>query len=478
MKKIIIGGFILLGLAVQSESAQALYSPKISQQVAVIRQHVLQSQAQNGTGDIFEAIQTIKSYNKAKRATFDETGIAGEARVAQDLIRKSYEQTLSNPFDSLMMVFNFNGTTEEWISNCLRDEIWTLERLRDAVGAEMVRAYLLYDSVHGKLLEEDYRYIIGQLDLLRKYGSDPTALLPLVGEEDESSTITSNEYFFGKKTTDPDTINFYTRKYFNSDQTGCPDGEFEKTFESVVSSWDTLKTLSAGGGVEWGSIWSMAKANARIKARQWIKANQLSLSIGGETGANQESIIQGDGWNKFTAQLETNMRILENMIGPVTPLFDKRIWRVHTGAVQDGVKVECVYYNGTEKIFLTCTEEQIAQYKECKKDKAAAEASGIRCSRYVNIEEARSLSGLANKQLISEREHEAKKNEAQTAFVYAINLDSVAEQTIIDVDAIMLQMNGDIQRGYEGVDKKAGLGIPSLTKEVQFLSINQCSNKQ
>ena len=74
---LIIGLTLLIGLTVQAENALALYSPKLSRQVSIIKQHVQDSQAQNGTESILEEIEQIKAYDRAKRASNKETGIAG-----------------------------------------------------------------------------------------------------------------------------------------------------------------------------------------------------------------------------------------------------------------------------------------------------------------------------------------------------------------------------------------------------------------
>lgn len=478
IKKRFIGLFVAIGLLIQIQPAAALYSPTISRNVAKIRSHILSSQTVNGTGDLLQAINSIKAYNRLKREGGYESGLPGEARVAQELIiKQNYEQVIQNPLDSLFMVFNFNGYNDQWISNCLRNEIWGLENLRDQVGQEMVRAYLLYDPEHGTLLKQDYQYLIAELDRLKKYGADPNAALYIKNANGKLQTLSSNQYFFNTPADGEDVINMYTRKFFNSDQTSCPDGEFEQTFEQIVRSYNTLKTLSSGkgssDGSSWGSIWEMAKANAKIKARQWIQANQITLTLGKEEGARINSLVKGDGWNTFVGNVKSEVRIIENMVGSFTPLFDRK------KHLTDGTnKSGCTYYVPEEDQYVDCQELQIKQLEQCKADKEKAFADGINCDRFKNLSESETLLGQTNDQLnVIDRNEEAKE-EARTAFIYSITLDDVAEQTIYEIDGHLRLMNASIQQGYEGLGKEAGPSLPSLINEVSWVTQNQCINKQ
>lgn len=478
IKKRIIGLLVTTGLLIQVQPAAALYSPTISRNVAKIRSHMLSSQTVNGTGDLLEAINSIKVYNRLKREGGYESGVPGEARVAQELIiNENYDQVIQHPLDSLFMVFNFNGYNDQWISNCLRNEIWGLESLRDQVGQEMVRAYLLYDPEHGALLKQDYQYLIAELDRLRKYGADPNAALSIKNTDGKVQSLTSNEYFFGNLEKGENTVNMYTRKFFNSDQTGCPDGEFEQTFEQVVRSYKTLKMLSSGrgssDGSNWGSIWEMAQANAKIKARQWIQANQITLTLGKEEGARINSLVKGDGWNRFVGNLESEVKIIENIAGSFTPLFDKKLW------LTDGTnKSECVYYVPEEHQYVDCQEFQIEQLKQCKADEKKAFDEGINCDRFKDLSESETLLSQANDQLNVIDRNEQAKEEARTAFIYSITLDDVAEQAIYEMDMHLTMMNASIKQGYEGFGQQAGPSLPSLINEVSWVTQNQCINKQ
>lgn len=476
---LIIGIAIMIGLIVQAGSVQAIYSPRLSQKLSVIRQHIQESQAQNGSQTILQEIEQIQAYDDARRQAFEETGISGEARVAQEYVfNTTYDFLIQHPLDSIMMIFNYNGFNNEWISTCLRDEIWSLETVRDLVGSEMVKAYMLRDTFHGQLLQEDYAYLITQLDLLRKYGSDPTAIIHASDASGSPVDITSSKYFFGSDSAE----DYYNNSYgIISNSGSCPEDEFQSAFREVVNSAKTLGTLSAGKGVEWGSIWEMAKANARIRARQWIRANQIQLTIGGEEGGQVQSLVNGGGWDKFVGNVKSQLQVAKNMVGPVTPIFDSSLYEPppSTATAKKGVgESVCRFYYHEDNKFKDCTEDQIAQYEKCQDDEQAATDEGIRCDRFASAEEYISMGDKAQKQLALIQDNAEAKKEVETAFIYSINLSSVAENNIYLMDEALWDMNQNIKRGYEGVDKDAGAGIPTLYKEIAALSANQCANKQ
>lgn len=477
---LITGLTILIGFTVQTGSAYAIYSPRLSQQASIIRQHIRESQAQNGSLSVLEEYEQIKAYDKAKREAFKESGISGDARVAQELVfNTTLDWIISHPFDSIFMVFNFNAQNNEWISSCLRDDIWSLETLRDMAASEMVKAYLLRDVYHGALLMEDYKYLVTNLTLLRKYGSDPNVEMQATDANLQPVKITSTKYFFGNEGTDP---NYYKDvPGWISNETGCPESEFQEAFREVVNSSKSLATLSSGGGKEWGSIWQMAKANARIRARQWIKANQLSLTLGSEAGGRVESIVKGGGMKKFVGYWKTQWRILKDMVGPVTPLFDWSLYHApaSTSTVSSGVGPDCVFYYHEDNEFRDCSATQMEQYDKCKKDSKSAEnEEGIRCDRFRSATETLSIANKLNQQVALQQQNTEALEDVQNSFTYSLTLDSVAEQNIYFMEAILWDTNMNIKRGYEAVDKQAGDSIPTLTREVAALSKRQCANKQ
>ncbi len=479
----------MIGLVVQVTDANALYSPMLSRKVAEIKQHYQSSQAQNGTGSILEKIEQITAYDNAKRASFDETGISGNAKIAQALVfDTTFNFLLEFPRDTLLMVFNINAVNGEFISNCLRDEIWSLELLRDKVGAEMVKAYTLLDTYHGSLLMKDYSYLTTNLDLLRRYGSNPNAKISATLYK-EPVTITSSKYFFGEDATGDPPLNYYSNVgvFSSSDATGCPDGEFEEAFEAVLNSWKTIKGTVGGNSLfsaeKWGSIMEMAKANARTKAKQWISANQISLTTGGEEGGSPQSLVKGGGWDKFVGNVKTQLKILKNMVGPVMPFFSSATYNppASTATSGQGIGTDCKFYNHEDGFYRDCSEDMIEEYELCQKNEELAEKEAkekeIKCVRFLNANETLSISDKINRQLALEYTNKKDQEDVENAFVYSITMDSVAEENIYFMDGILWDMNGHIQRGYGAWGQEAGEGIPILTYKIGKLSSKQCQNK-
>jgi hypothetical protein len=479
----IAGLLTLIGLTIQVSSAYALYSPRLSQQAGIIRQHIRESQAQNGTQSILEEYEQILAYDKARREAFEAGGTSGNVRVAQDLISNdTLGWQISHPLDSLFMVFNFNVQNGEWISTCLRDDIWSLETLRDMVGAEMIKAYMLRDTLHGDLLMEDYRYIVTQLNLLRIYGSNPTAEIRATRKTDEELvTMTSTQYFFGNS---DNNANYYRDAAgWIANETGCPESEFQNAFKEVVNSAKTLSNTVGKNAMfsseKWGSIWEMAKMNARARAKQWIRANQVSLTLGGEQGGRAESLVKANGVDKFWGEVKTQLQIAKNMVGPVTPLWSLVKWTATKTAEGLGIVSECVFYYKDEDVFRNCDDEQKAQYVKCNDSKTTeVEKKEIRCDRFVNTQESLSAATLLNRQTALQQKNADALEDVENTFVYSISMDSVAEQNVYFMDEILWDMNGNIRRGFENVDEQAGKSIPTLTRKVGALAAKQCANKQ
>jgi len=285
----------------QPEGAYAIYSSRLAEKVSQIRSDLITARLVNGTGSVEAAVESVKAQNKLNRENKTAEGTPAKATEAQRLVFDDIMRDIfSTPFDSFFMVFNLIFSTGQSISVCLRDDIWTLEDLKDLTVQEMIKAYMLYDLENGDKLLDDYKYLMSNIRLLKQKGPDPNSSIRL-----GDNYVSSTEYFFGN----PESDNLY-QFYLYSDQ-GCQDGEFDRAFEQVGRSAKTLETLGSGSGSDWGSIWEMAKVGAKRKAEQWIKANQLSLSLGGERGGNQQSLIKGGGFDKFVASLKTELGILK-----------------------------------------------------------------------------------------------------------------------------------------------------------------------
>jgi hypothetical protein len=477
LKRSITGVMIIVGLLVGHTGVHAIWSPTISERVSQIRQHIISSRQTNGEGTLLAAVESLKKQDREDRENYQPAGLPGDFKAAQkEVFRNTYDYTLAHPLDSLMMAFNFNAVNGEIISNCLRNEIWVLEELRDMVVTEMLKAYAKLDDYHGNLLRSDYKYLLNTIYLLRHYGASPTATITTITKDGVRKEITSNEYFFGVEPRSPEDeeyLNYYVFTF--PEKTGCPEGEFEQAFDQLINSWKVLKAMAGrtGSGAFWDfdNIWEAAESRARIRARQWITANQIGLTAGGESGARINSLVKGGGWDRFTGTVKTQLRILKDMVGPVTPLFN---WENYKGDRRD---LACTIYNSETKTFYDCQEEELADYEACQVDKKNAEAQGIPCHRFANKKEVASISTRLDKQLAAFDENKKLIDDLETSYVYNLNLNSVGEQNIYGMDRELFLLNQEIIRGYEGIGGQAGPGLPSLEKQLQVLYNNHCPNK-
>ncbi len=479
-KSFIIGITLLLGLTLHTESVYALYSPTISNRVSLIARNIQSARTQNGAGSLLSATDSLKENDRERRAQGQVTGIPGNAKAAQsEVFEDNYNFVISHPFDALFMVFNINLVNNEIISNCLRDDIWTLEVMRDIVSQEMIKAYMMFDTYHGDLLSKDYKYLVKTIDLLRKYGSNPGAYINVIDGQGNQRSVTSNEYFFGTPGSS-ETINYYVYTFEvnidGPDQSSCPEGDFEGAFEQVLRSWEVFKAmLGRFGGETWdfNNIWEVAKIRARQRARQWIQANQVSLTIGGENGARPQSLVKGGGLDRFVGSVKTQIRILKDMIGPVTPFFDWDNYTSGRGDIEEG----CVVYDASDDEFYDCSSSDLEEYDRCKDDEDEAELAGIACDRFKDKNEVESIVTKLNNQVAAYQERGEVLEEAETAFIYNLNLNNVGEQNIYAVDQELFFLNRVIERGYEGVDRDAGPGLPSLERQLSIIYNRQCANK-
>ena len=180
LKRTIIGLILIIGLTVQASFVHAIYSPTISQRAASIRQNVLSARTQNGTGSLQAARQHLIEEDKAARDEGRETGVpAKAAKALGKILGIMFWETIRHPFDSIFMIFNLTSTSktkqilpDTAISVCLRNDIWMLQDLRDVVAQEMVKSYMMADTYHGDLLENDYDYLTDHIRYLKDYGNN------------------------------------------------------------------------------------------------------------------------------------------------------------------------------------------------------------------------------------------------------------------------------------------------------------------
>ena len=572
-KRIIIGLIICFGLIVQTTNVHAIYSPTISKEVSKIKQHVVIAREHNGSGSITAAIESVKAQDDERAKEGKPRALPLEATIAiPRVLGYMFYDLIKAPLDPIYMIFNMVSSTNTLASTCLRNDIWILEDLRDIVAQEMIKAYLMMDSNNGDVLSNDYNYLRYHIDYLKEYGSRPQYPQPNLGD---TIPITSSEYLFGRKSdVNYYSIQFPVEEVeseFSEEEckvqcmrktcnetcveeckeeddvcgtidcsktcnescttapnaecvekcaaasqltlSGCPESDFVEAFEEVKESLITLKTLSSGSGSDWGSILVMAKARARRRAEEWIKSNQISMTLGGEEGGNPQSLIKGDSWNVFVGQFKTQKQILKNMIGSLTPLFS---WSIYSrGENGDEISYGCMYYHATAGTFRACTVEQLEDYMICEEiaekqktgEDKETEAVDI-CGKEVSVvggflrdtgakftvlfeEEEREIDCdkfrnphkfITPTEMIENYQEQAIRHQktitsTERTLKYNMNLTNVSEQNLIILDTVMTEINWEIMRGTEDMGNEAGKGLPTLYSGIATFLKNHCGGK-
>ena len=475
IKRIIIGLIIVsIGFIIQPTIVHAFYSPVIAERASNIKANLRSAREQNGTGSIEDAFQNVIEQNKLAADRNEAQGLPPEVSATQSQILKDvFADILLKPLDDLFLIFNLIPSTGfSPASKCLRDDIWGLQNLRDAVVQEMIKSYLMYDRYHGDLLKKDYKWLVAHINILKKYGSKPMdRMLATVTENGKSVTkfITANEYLFGSKSD----VNYYSIKFDG----GCPQSEFPPAFNEVWESIQNVGVIASGSSVEWGSIWEMAEARARRRAAEWIKANQITLTIGGEEGGNPQSLIKGGGLDRFKGQWNTQLTILKNTVGPLVPLFS---WTLFIGDDDDTINYGCMYFYQDPGIYRACTVDQLVDqlldYKECQDDEDNAKTNlKINCGLYKNPKQittsVKQIEELQSKTL----EHEKTIQRAETAYIYNVQLNSVGEQAIEAIEAQLLNINHQIRAGFEAEgDSKS---LPTIYKNLKDFTNKYCGGE-
>jgi hypothetical protein len=556
IRRSIIGLLILTGLILRMEAVYAIYSPAISKRVSVIKQDVMSARQQNGVGTIMSMVAKIKDQDKKAREEGRATGVPLDARRSFGLIMAG---VLKDIGDSIFMPFNLLPSSGfKPITNCLRNDIWEMENLKEAVFREMVKAYLILDQYHGKRLEDHYKYLDAEIARLKKYGMYGT-------EEEVTPGISASEYFFGmnmpvtpygmklppakmepeisEKTCmdncEADCAKKYDRNACEANKCrdkegackkgcekvimgqeeckercdevidackdfcgyeedscydrcerkcegppaiewqGCPEGDFLPAINEVINSFQNLKTaFNPKKMIEWGSILEMAETRGKRKGEEWIKKNQITVTIGGREGGTVQSLMRAGGTKRLAGQVITQLTALKHMIGPLTPLFSFEAMR--TGSMDDAIVSMgegCAYYYPETNTFRACTPAQIIENARCKEAEQEAKYDGIECGRYRNFKEVRQYAAkiMAYRKEAEEREQEIER--AETVFKYHSQLNTITENNIDEIRSQLKHINTVIIFGYEGFGKEGGTGLPTLYSQMSSFDKKHCGGK-
>jgi len=301
---------IVLGLILllqQAEPACAFYSPFLNQQATLIKQHMLTASTVTGVG-------TLAQYQD-KMQQLGKEGNEGVTNLFWGAIKDIIIQSVTESFlDGLSLLFGRWIGTNEWISNCLRDDIWELDALKEQILDQMLKSAFLSDLVNASIMSADYK----TLNAIMSGGWPVT-----IGTEIKYVSL-KKDYKYGKVWF-PKSKNYYIE---------CPYGEFTKAWKDLKRAIDSFKNIGTGN-LALGSFAEMAK-KAKIRAikraEQWFKANQITLTIGGSQGYSPRSLIQGPGLKGLVADLKTEL----NYAAKYADLIFTNTWRGLTGEGASG----------------------------------------------------------------------------------------------------------------------------------------------
>ena len=428
IRKKIIGLIIIILIFIQIPSTYAIFSPIIASEVEIIKQHVREMRRQYGIGSFRHAINKVIERDKELRARGEATGMPSDFNA---YLNKSKENAgkklLLEYLDSFTLFFNYSASKMKYINSCLRDDLWALEDLQEAVLNEALRASLLFDESRS-ILWKDYQRLTVMIDLLKG-----------IDEKNEKT-----ELLFGEGAT----ANYYTND--------CPYGEFQSAFEDLANSWKTFATLASAQGSDWGNIWEMAEKRSRKKAREWIKSNQITLRIGGEAGANPTSLIK-EGWAGLEGSLKTQLGVAEDLIEPLTvPLFKRSKLSNKNGDEES----DCVYYHSSEDVWTWCTKNQLEQFKTSD------------CLACRDPDEIQDFMQIARELQWQETQKEKNLKQANTAIIFNLLLNNIGEKSLVDLDGVLLEINAEIKKGFEGFGKSSSL--PTFCKNLLAFANNHC----
>lgn len=483
LKASILGVFSLTLVVLAAPGAHAIFSPQISNQIAVIKQHVFAARQLNGTGSprhgitkVFDdkTVTSLMDADRARRQEKTTTGLPAQFfDFSQDSKADVFGDELENYGSSFALLFNLMKIDGEWIwiNSCLRNDLMEIEEFRDAVMSEAFRSSLLLNRDQAAILWNDYKTLRTIFNLLKTQYDD-------------------SKLFF-----EPEQPNYYV--------THCPLGgfwgEYEKAIEDLERSWNVFTTalglesfrrfgtlsddpkenMQACGQTKcWGSIWEMAKANAKIKAKQWIAKNQFKFTLSGGGSGSDTSLVdlfRSEGMGGIGNRLEQQWNIVKGMFGPPLLIFDPNLYFTAAQAVAYGFDIAeadilddnaCAYYEPGQKIWRGCTEKELAEFEEEK---------CLNCrNKYNTGRTALSVTRDLEKQL---QERTALLIQTETTLQFNLEFNSIAQASTVDLDKKLFDINMEIKRASEAFGDRAGKAIPSICKEMRAILLKHCPNK-
>ena len=201
----------------------------------------------------------------------------------------------------------------------------------------------------------------------------------------------------------------------------CPFGDFDLAIKKLKASFENLKaTFEKDGTQELGSFASMktvAKQRAIRKAKKWIAENKITLTLGGKKGSNPTSLFNGPGLKGLVSDIETELVTV----------------RKYGEAIYDSVRKSIA------------PDDESVDYETYVKAYNAAQ-------------EAKTLA----------------VNQMENTIIYNLSLNNVSENSLIEIEQILVKINDSIEQAYS--DKGDKNNLKSFCDQLNALAKKQCKN--
>lgn len=412
-------GFILIPaiLLAGTPVSFAAYSPTLSKEIGLVKQDVMKSRQQNGTGDWRNAWEKI---------TQERGGdTPGYFTIMWNSVKGMAIQGATDSFlDGISLMFGFSFDSKVPINTCLRDDIWEVQALQEAVTNEMFKAALQNDLVNSGDLWKDFQRLQCLID-----GSTNVSCQGVKGLKAESN---DTKYWF------PGNSENY---YIN-----CPFGEFDVAIDQLKLSINRLIDAFSGdsGFGSFNEMINAAKRRAVKRANDWIAANQIKVSLGGEAGANPMGLINDAGGASLLADLKTNLTQIEQMF-----TF------VGMGYVAGLSLIEGTVIAPLEAALRAIVGKPVLIPLPDTPPGQQTEAYNV-FQQYQKLVKTRDLS----------------LEKVGRSLTFNLNLDFVSEQSLIDIEGVMVGINSEIKNAPKPT------AIVGICEQVANIMKMQCKNKQ
>ncbi|QQR83517.1 hypothetical protein IPJ72_07075 [Candidatus Peregrinibacteria bacterium] len=287
-------GFLLLALP---DVGHAFFSPYIANQSNAIQQNVQLSKRTHGVGSFLNAFEKLTEANASTpnvTGTLESTGdFTLFYRSVKTVLNDSLTNALLDDWALLLGADPQAGTT---LSNCLKQDIWSLKALREQVTNELFKAALLNDHASSTALWKDFETLNTLMGFLR-----------------------SDQAVMGYKDTDLLFPGIGKNYYLD-----CPYSTFSQAFVQLKNSIERLKNLGNSVDFSVAGIRSAAEKRAYKRAAQWIEANRITLRLSGKDGPNGRSLVQGPGGQQLVGELKSSLALANDAVNGLQPNWNPR----------------------------------------------------------------------------------------------------------------------------------------------------------